>query len=138
MLWVKSFHIFFVVSWFAGLFYLPRIYVNLAMLSDNNSAERDRLLLMAGKLFRFVTPIGVLALVTGTWLWLGYGFAGNWLYVKLFVTGLLATYHIYCGKLLGDFSKASNKRSHLWYRVFNEAPVLLLLASIILVTVKPF
>ncbi|HEU0187389.1 MAG TPA: CopD family protein [Gallionellaceae bacterium] len=135
MLWIKSFHIIFVVSWFAGLFYLPRIFVNLAMAKED--AERARLLLMAHKLYRFVTPIGVLALGFGTWLWLGYGFAGMWLNVKLALVVLLAVYHVYCGRLLAQFKQGRNVHGHVWYRWFNEIPVLLLMAVVILVTVKP-
>lgn len=135
MLWIKAFHIIFVVSWFAGLFYLPRIFVNLAMARED--AERNRLLLMAHKLYRFVTPIGILALVFGTWLWLGYGFAGMWLDIKLALVVLLAVYHYYCGKLLVQFKQGRNSHGHVWYRWFNEIPVLLLMAVVILVTVKP-
>lgn len=135
MLWIKAFHIIFVVSWFAGLFYLPRIFVNLAMAKED--AERNRLLLMAHKLYRFVTPIGILALVFGTWLWLGYGFAGMWLDIKLALVVLLAVYHYYCGKLLVQFKQGRNSHGHVWYRWFNEIPVLLLMAVVILVTVKP-
>ncbi|MFA5825331.1 MAG: CopD family protein, partial [Gallionellaceae bacterium] len=91
MLWIKAFHIIFVTSWFAGLFYLPRIFVNLAMV--NSEQERSRLLLMSHKLYRFVTPIGALALVFGTWLWLGYGFAGAWLHIKLLLVLVLIAYH---------------------------------------------
>lgn len=138
MLWLKAFHIFFVVSWFAGLFYLPRIFVNLAMVPSESSAERARLLLMADKLYRFVTPIGLLAVATGLALWFGFGFSGGWLHVKTtLVVGLLA-YHFYCGKLLGEFEAGANRRSHVWYRVYNELPVLVLLAVVILVVVKPF
>lgn len=137
MLWVKSFHIFFVVSWFAGLFYLPRIFVNLAMVPVA-SAERDRLLIMAGKLYRFVTPIGLLAVIFGLWLWFGYGFAGGWLHVKTaLVLGLLG-YHFYCGKLYRDFLAGRQRHSHVWFRFFNEMPVFLLLAIVVLVVVKPF
>ncbi len=137
MLWVKSFHIFFVVSWFAGLFYLPRIFVNLAMVPAA-SAERDRLLIMAGKLYRFVTPIGLLAVIFGLWLWFGYGFAGGWLHVKTaLVLGLLG-YHFYCGKLYRDFRAGRQRHSHVWFRFFNEMPVFLLLAIVVLVVVKPF
>ncbi len=136
MYWIKAFHIIFVISWFAGLFYLPRIFVNLAMARED--AERARLLLMAHKLYRFVTPIGVLALGFGTWLWLGYGFAGMWLNVKLALVALLAVYHVYCGKLLRAFRLGLNKRSHVWYRWFNEIPILLMAAIVILVVVKPF
>jgi putative membrane protein len=138
MLWVKSFHIFFVVSWFAGLFYLPRIFVNLAMVPEGDSAERDRLLLMARKLYKFVTPIGLLAVIFGLWMWFGFGFAGGWLHVKTALVVVLLGYHFYCGKLLKDFAAAQNKRSHVWFRVFNEMPVLLLLAIVILAVVKPF
>jgi protoporphyrinogen IX oxidase len=135
-LWVKAFHIFFVVSWFAGLFYLPRLYVNHATATD--AATIERLKLMEGKLFRFMTPIGVLALIFGLWLWLGFGISGGWLHVKLVLVALLVAYHIYCGKLLRDFAADRNTRGHVWYRWFNELPVLLLLAIVILAVVKPF
>ncbi len=138
MLWVKAFHIIMVVSWFAGLFYLPRIYVNLAMLGPEDTATRERLLLMAGKLYRFMTPIGVLALVLGLWLWLGYGFAGGWLHAKLALVVLLIGYHLYCKRLLADFQAGANRRSHVWFRVFNELPVLVLLVVTVLAVVKPF
>ena len=135
MLWIKAFHIIFVTSWFAGLFYLPRLFVNLALAKEK--AELDRLLLMAGKLYRFVTPIAYLALGFGTWLWLGYGFSGLWLNLKLALIVVLVVYHFYCGHLLKLFKQGSNTRSHVWYRFFNEIPVLLLMAVVILVTVKP-
>jgi putative membrane protein len=138
MLWVKAFHIVFVVSWFAGLFYLPRIFVNLAMVPAGSFAERERLLLMARKLYKFVTPIGVLAVGFGLWLWFGFGFGGGWLYAKTaLVVGLIA-YHFWCGKLLREFAAGQNAKSHVWFRFFNEAPVLALLAICILVVVKPF
>ncbi|MBI4996622.1 MAG: CopD family protein [Rhodocyclales bacterium] len=137
-LWVKAFHIFFFVSWFAGLFYLPRIFVNLAMVPAESTAERERLLLMARKLYKFVTPIGLLAVAFGLWLWLGFGFSGGWLHVKTTLVAVLLGYHFYCGKLLKDFAAGSNRRSHVWYRFFNEGPVLLLLAICILAVVKPF
>ncbi len=135
MLWIKAFHIIFVTSWFAGLFYLPRIFVNLAMAKED--AERVRLLLMAHKLYRFVTPIAALALLFGTWLWLGYGFSGLWLHIKLALVVILVVYHFYCGKLLAQFKQGRNSHGHVWYRWFNEIPVLLLVAVVILVTVKP-
>lgn len=135
MLWIKSFHIIFVTSWFAGLFYLPRIFVNLAMATEKS--ETDRLLLMAHKLYRFVTPIAWLALGFGIWLWLDYGFAGLWLNLKLGLIVLLIAYHYYCGYLLKQFKQGRNVHGHVWYRWFNEAPVLLLVAVVILVTVKP-
>ncbi|UCE31628.1 MAG: CopD family protein [Burkholderiales bacterium] len=143
-LWVKALHIVFVTSWFAGLFYLPRIYVNLAMVEDGaaGDAERGRLLLMARKLFRFMTPLGALALLFGLWLWLGYGVglgAGSgWMHAKLAIVALLIAYHWWCGRLLAEFARGVNRRSHRWYRVFNEAPVLALFAAVALVVVKPF
>jgi len=135
MLWIKSFHIIFVTSWFAGLFYLPRIFVNLAMSTEK--VELDRLLLMSHKLYRFVTPIAYLSLGTGIWLWLGYGFAGMWLNIKLSLIVILIAYHHYCGHLLTQFKQGKNTHNHVWYRVFNEIPVLLLIPVVILVTVKP-
>lgn len=138
MLWVKAFHIVFVTSWFAGLFYLPRILVNLAMVDPASTAERDRLLLMARKLYRFMGPLMVLALGLGVWLWLGWGFGGGWLHAKLALVVLLLGYHHVCGSMVKRFERGENVRSHVWYRWFNEAPVLLLVAVVILVVVKPF
>lgn len=142
MLWVKSFHIVFVASWFAGLFYLPRIFVNLAMVAPDSRAERDRLLVMAGKLLRFTTVVAVPALVLGIWLWLGYGIgwgAGNgWMHAKLAVVLLVVGYHHVCWLLLKTFFRGENRRDHIWYRWFNEIPVLMLLSAVILVVVKPF
>jgi protoporphyrinogen IX oxidase len=138
-LWIKALHIVLVVSWFAGLFYLPRIFVNLAMV-PGAGAERDRLLQMAGKLYRFVTPIGLLALVFGTWLWLGEGIGrgAGWMHAKLVVVAALIGYHVECGRILAAFARNAMPRSHVWFRWFNEIPVLLLLAAVILVVVKPF
>ncbi len=138
MLWSKAFHIIFVTSWFAGLFYLPRIFVNLALVPAESRAERARLLLMAGKLYRFMTPLGVLAVGLGLWLWLAYGFAGCWLHAKTALVAVLVVYHWYCGRLLAAFAAGRNTRSHVWYRVFNELPVLLLTVVVILVVLKPF
>ena len=137
MLWSKAFHIIFVTSWFAGLFYLPRIFVNLALVPAESRAERARLLLMAGKLYRFMTPLGVLAVGLGLWLWLAYGFAGGWLHAKTALVAVLVVYHWYCGRLLAAFAAGRNTRSHVWYRVFNELPVLLLTVVVILVVLKP-
>ena len=137
-LWIKALHIVFVTSWFAGLFYLPRIFVNLAMVPADSAAERERLLLMAGKLYRFMTPLAVLALVFGLWLWLGYGVTGGWMHAKLALVVLLIGYHHVCGRLLKQFRAGTNTRSHVWFRWFNEAPVLVLFAVVILVVVKPF
>ena len=136
MLWVKAFHIIFVVSWFAGLFYLPRIFVNHAMATE--PAEIARLKLMERKLYRFVTPIGALAVVFGLWLWFGYGFSGGWLHAKTALVAVLVGYHFYCGHLVKEFAADRNTRSHVFYRFFNEAPVFLLLAIVILAVIKPF
>lgn len=136
MLWIKAFHILFVTSWFAGLFYLPRIYVNLAMETDPQAYAR--LVLMAQKLYRFMQPLSILALAFGLWLWLGYGFTGGWLHAKLTLVFLLLGYHHYCGKLLKQFAAKTSQRSDTWFRWFNEIPVLLLLVIVILVVVKPF
>ena len=138
MLIAKSLHLWMVVSWFAGLFYLPRIFVNLAMVVPDSMAERDRLLLMAGKLYRFMTPIGVLAIGLGLWLWLAYGFSGGWLHTKTALVVVLIIYHGYCGRILREFQAGRNTRSHVWYRWFNELPVLILLAVTFLVVLKPF
>lgn len=136
MLWVKTFHLLFVISWFAGLFYLPRILVNLAM--EDNETSHARLLLMARKLYRFMTLLAVPALVFGLWLWLGYGISGGWLHAKLVLVVLLIGYHHACGSLLKKFVQKRNTRSHVWFRWFNEVPVLVLLATLILVVLKPF
>jgi putative membrane protein len=136
MQWIKVFHLVFVISWFAGLFYLPRILVNLAM--ENNPESRARLLLMSRKLYRFMTLIAVPALGFGLWLWLGYGFGGGWLHAKLVLVVALIGYHHACGSLLRKFEENRNTRSHVWFRWFNEIPVLILLATVILVVLKPF
>ena len=136
MLWVKTFHLLFVISWFAGLFYMPRILVNLAM--ENNETSSARLLLMARKLYRFMTILAVPALVFGLWLWLGYGISGGWLHAKLVLVVLLIGYHHACGSLLKKFEQKRNTRSHVWFRWFNEVPVLVLFATLILVVLKPF
>jgi protoporphyrinogen IX oxidase len=142
MLWIKSLHIVFVASWFAGLFYLPRIFVNLAMVAPESVAERERLLLMARKLMRFTHLLAVPAVGLGLWLWLGYGIGrgpGNgWMHAKLAVVALILGYHHACGVLLRQFVSHRNRRGHVWYRWFNEAPVLLLLVAVVLVVVKPF
>lgn len=141
MLWIKSFHIIFVTSWFAGLFYLPRLFVNHAMVLDAeqpDQATSTRLKLMEKKLYRFMLPLAILALGLGIWLWRAYGFSGGWMHAKLTLVLLLIAYHAYCGKLVRDFSRDQNLHSHIWYRWFNELPVLILTAVVILVVVKPF
>jgi len=135
-LWIKAFHIVFIASWFAGLFYLPRIFVNLAQESD--PAATGRLLGMARRLYRFTTMLALPALALGLWLWLGYGIRGGWLHAKLALVILVIGYHHACGSLLKKFERGANTRSHKWFRVFNEVPVLLLIAIVILVVVKPF
>ena len=142
MLWVKAFHIVFIAAWFAGLFYLPRIYVNLAMLGPEEVAVRDRLLLMARKLLRFTTLLAVPAIGLGLWLWLGYGIGkgpGNgWLHAKLSVVVLIVLYHWFCARLLGRLAANVDQHSHRWFRWFNEIPVLLLIVAVALVVIKPF
>jgi putative membrane protein len=140
-LWIKAFHIVFVASWFAGLFYLPRIYVNLAMVAEGSTAERERLLLMARKLLRFTTILSVPALVLGGVMWLGYGIGmgtnSGWMHAKLFIVALVIGYHHACARLLRKFEQAPSARSHVWYRWFNEIPVVLMLGAVVLVVVKP-
>ena len=139
-LWVKAFHIVFVSSWFAGLFYLPRLFVNLAMVPADSHAERERLLLMARKLYRFSGVLMVPALALGLWLWLGVGIgAGSgWMHAKLLLVAGALGYHFMCRGLLSRFEHCSNQRSHKWFRVFNEVTVLLFAATVVLVVVKPF
>jgi putative membrane protein len=136
MLWIKAFHIVFIASWFAGLFYLPRIFVNLAQ--ETEPAAKARLLLMARKLYRFTSILAIPAIVLGLWLWLGYGFKGGWLHAKLALVILAIGYHHACGSLLKKFENGANRRAHSWYRWFNEVPVVLLTAIVVLVVVKPF
>jgi putative membrane protein len=137
-LWVKAFHVIFVASWFAGLFYLPRLFVNLAMVPADSHAERERLLLMARKLYRFTSFLMLPALLLGLWLWLGFGVKGGWLHAKLVLVLLALGYHHACRSLLRKFESFSNQRSERWFRVFNESAVLLFAAIVVLVVVKPF
>jgi len=141
MLWVKSLHIIFMVTWFAGLFYLPRLYVYHAMSGDQVS--RDRFKVMERKLyFGITTPGGILTIIFGLWTMFYMGpdtYAGqSWLTLKLILVSVLVLYHIYCGKLLFDFKQDRNKHSHVWYRWFNEVPTVILIAAVILTVVKPF
>lgn len=139
MLWVKAFHIIFVVCWFAGLFYLPRLFVNHAL--TDNQAVRDHLKTMERKLYRFTSIFAVLTLIFGVWLLsfnLTYFLHAHWFHAKaLCVLGLYA-YHGLCGKHVQLLAKDEIKHSHVYYRWFNEAPVLILFAVVILVVVKPF
>jgi putative membrane protein len=142
MLWVKAFHIIFVASWFAALFYLPRLFVNLADVPADSHAERERLLMMARKLYRFAGVLMVVALALGLVLWLYYGVGrgpGNgWLHAKLALVVVAIGYHHACRSLLRKFEQFANRRSERWFRVFNEAAVLLFAAIVVLVVVKPF
>lgn len=138
MLWIKTFHILFVTAWFAGLFYLPRIYVNLAQPHD--PATMETLVGMAHRLYRFMTPLGILAVALGLWLYLGYGLGmgQGWMHAKLTAVILLIAYHWVCGRMLKTFQAGKNTRSHRFYRWFNEIPVILLLIVLALVVVRPF
>jgi putative membrane protein len=140
MLWIKSLHIIFMVTWFAGLFYLPRLFVYHAMSDDLPSIERFKI--MERKLYYgIMTPGAVLTIIFGMWLWLGYGISGIsgswWLHAKLFLVVVLVAYHYYCGRLLADFKLDQNRHGHIYYRWFNEVPVIILIAVVILVVVKP-
>jgi putative membrane protein len=137
MLWIKALHISFMVTWFAALFYLPRLFVYHAMSDDAVSIERFKI--MERKLFfGIMTPGALFTIVFGAWLWLGYGFSGGWLHAKLALVAVLLAYHAYCGKLLIDFRHDRNRHGHVFYRWLNEFPVVLLFAVVILVVVKPF
>ena len=137
MLWVKAFHVVFMVTWFAGLFYLPRLFVYHAMTDDAAGIERFKV--MERKLFYgIMTPGAVVTIVLGLWLWLGFGITGGWMHGKLALVLVLIAYHVYCGKLMIAFKHNRNTRSHVFYRWFNEFPVLILIAVVVLVIVKPF
>ena len=137
MLWLKSLHLIFMVTWFAGLFYLPRLFVYHAMATDSIGIERFKV--MERKLYYgIMTPGAVLTIAFGVWLWLGYGYSGAWLHTKLALVAFLIVYHLWCGKLLADIKDDRNTRSHVWYRWFNEIPTIILFAVVILTVVKPF
>ena len=137
MLWIKALHVIFVVSWFAGLFYLPRLFVYHAQATDGVSRERFKV--MERKLYRgIMTPAMVLTLASGMWMWLAYGYSGGWLHAKLALVVVLVAYHFWMRKYLGDFARDANTHTHVFYRWVNEAPTVLLIAIVILVVVKPF
>ena len=146
MVELKACHVGFVASWFHGLFYLPLTCVNLAMVHAGSDAERARLLLMARKLMRFSHMLVVLALGFGLWIWGLYGWAfgmgdgagPGWMHIKLTLVLLAVIYHAVCAGMLRKFEAGTEGRSHVWFRWFNEVPVLLLVAIVILVVVKPF
>ncbi|HTG97286.1 MAG TPA: CopD family protein [Burkholderiales bacterium] len=138
MLWVKSLHLIFLVTWFAGLFYLPRLFVYHAQAEDRISIERFKV--MERKLFwGIMTPGGVLTVVFGIWLWLGwFAPASGWLHAKIALVAVLAGYHLWCWRLLRDFAAERNRHGHVWFRWFNEFPTLVLIATVLLVVFKPF
>ncbi|HUQ24544.1 MAG TPA: CopD family protein [Burkholderiales bacterium] len=139
MLWVKSLHLVFMVTWFAGLFYLPRLFVYHAMAEDRISIERFKI--MERKLFwGIMTPGALLTVVFGAWLWLGWfrGAFTGWFHAKLTLVAILIAYHLWCWRLLKNFAAERNRKSHVWFRWFNEVPVLVLVATVLLVVFKPF
>ena len=137
MLWIKSLHIIAMVTWFAGLFYLPRLYVYHSQATDPVSIERFKI--MERKLFYgIMTPGALLAMVFGAWLWIGYGISGNWLYAKLLLVSLVVIHHFWCFRALKAFQEDRNRRSHVFYRWMNEVPVFYLVGIVILAVVKPF
>ena len=141
-LWVKAFHLVFVASWFAGLFYLPRLFVNLSTVPADSHAERERLLMMARRLYRFASLLMIPAVALGLVLWLGYGVGRGpgqyWMHAKLLLVAGTLGYHHACRSLLRKFEEFANTRSERWFRVFNESAVLLFTAIVVLVVVKPF
>lgn len=136
MLWIKSLHIIFVVSWFAGLFYLPRLFVYHSQSED--AVSHERFLLMERKLLGLMAVAAVGSIGFGLWLWLGYGIAGGWLHAKLALVAALVAFHLYCIRLWRAFRAGRNRRGHVFYRWLNEVPALLLIGIVILVVVKPF
>lgn len=140
MIWVKALHIIFMVAWFAGIFYLPRLFVNHAMSED--AAVKSQLLIMEKKLYRFITPWMVLTLIFGTWLLLDYAWVAFaemlWLKLKIGLALVLVAYHFYCGRIIRKLETGDSQRSHVWYRWFNEFPVIILFIVVILAVVKPF
>jgi putative membrane protein len=137
MLWIKAFHIVFMVTWFGGLFYLPRLFVYHAMSEDAVSIERFKI--MERKLFfGIMTPGAILTIFFGAWLMLGYGFSGGWLDAKLALVGVLVVYHMLLGKYMVNFKYGRNRHGHVYYRRLNEFPIVILVAIVILVVVKPF
>jgi putative membrane protein len=137
MLWIKALHIVFVVAWFAGLFYLPRLFVYHAMAGD--AATRERFKVMERKLYRgIMTPAMVITVATGLWLWLGFGISGGWMHAKAALVVLLVVYHFWMRALMSDFARDANRHTHVYYRWVNEIPTVILFAVVVLVVVKPF
>lgn len=140
MLWIKALHLIAVISWFAGLLYLPRLFVHHAMVPAEDTPTHERLKIMERKLFGMTCIAGVATVALGLWLlmivpaWVTQG----WLQLKLVFVLALIGYNVYCGRLVKVFAADKNTRSHVWYRYFNEAPTLALIAIVILAVVKPF
>jgi putative membrane protein len=141
-MWLKALHLFFMTAWFAGLFYLPRLFVYHAMTDDEAGNERFKI--MERKLYYFVTPWMILTLVFGLWMIHEYQHVRVyleqmwWLQIKILLVALLVIYHLWCGSIMKTFARDENSRSHKWYRWFNEIPVVILLAIIYLASLKPF
>ncbi|NJN52764.1 MAG: protoporphyrinogen oxidase HemJ [Gammaproteobacteria bacterium] len=140
MLWIKAFHLIFVVCWFAGIFYLPRLFVYHAMTTDE--VGKARFTVMEQKLYRIImTPCAVLAVGFGIWLWVlswtTLAQAG-WLHAKLLLVALLIGFHLYCGRLITLFARDANPHNHIFFRWFNEAPLLILVSVVVLAVVRPF
>jgi putative membrane protein len=137
MLWIKSLHIIAVIAWYAALFYLPRLFVYHAMSTD--TVSRDRFIVMERRLYRgIMMPAMIASVVFGVWLWLGYGITGGWMHAKLVLVAVLLAYHFWMGKIARDFATGAPTRGHVFYRVINEVPTVLLIAIVILAVVKPF
>ena len=137
MLWIKTAHILFVMSWMAGLFYLPRIMVHYV---EGNAASEDtrRLVIMAEKLFRFSTLMAFMAIITGLWLWLGYGISGDWLFIKLGLVLILIAYQVQCVRYIAQMQNHKIIQSSLFFRLFNESALIIAIPILIMVVVKPF
>lgn len=140
MIWIKALHIFFMVAWFAGIFYLPRLFVNHAM--SDEPTVKSQLTIMEKKLYRFITPWMALTLILGFWLLFDYAWAAYaqmlWLKLKLGLVLILVIYHFYCGRIIRELESGASRRSHVWFRWFNELPVIILIAVVLLAVVKPF
>ena len=136
MLWIKALHLIFMVTWFAGLFYLPRLFVYHAL--SDEAPSRERFKIMERKLFwGIMTPGGVLTVAFGWWLWSVVPVSGFWIHAKLALVALLVAYHVWCGKLMIDFRRDRNRHGHVWYRWFNEFPAVILIAVVLLAVLKP-
>ena len=140
MLWVKSLHIIFVITWMAAIFYLPRLFVyHVQALNEGDTRGSERFKIMERKLYYgIMAPGALLTVLFGLWLWLGHGPWGYWVHAKFALVLVLIAYHLYCGRLLKDFAQDRNTKTHVWFRWFNEFPVLILFAAVWLVLFKPF